>query len=1109
MTKILGLDLGTNSIGWAIVRKEESSILGMGVRIFKEGVENLGQGEKEISKNASRTGARGTRRQYFRRKIRKNHLIKLLKENQMYPRGEKELENWKRLNPYELRDWASNQKVGLLELGRIFFHMSQRRGFLSNSRSAIANEEGAIFDGGKGKIGINETRQNLQNNTLGEYLYSLLPKDGQPFKNGLQRVRSRYTTRQMYINEFEQIWKTQSGFHSILTDELKDKIGGRKKDGYKNDGVLFYQRPLRSQKHTVGKCSFESTKTKCPSHAIPFELFRAYQFINNIEYNGNKLSDDEREIVLNELMSKDKVGFNALRKKLKLTDADFKFNYQNEDKIVGCPTISKLSHKKCFGKKWFDFTDEEQDQIWHVFSFFDDKEKLKQYAKDKWGFDEEKAEHASKIFFKQGYANLSRKAINNILPFLKMGFQFDIATSLGGIKNAFGKEQWEKLEDSKKQFILDNVPEIVRSGISGGYIDDLKKMLKNEFHLNDKQLRKLYHHSASIQVSKVLSKLPTGADADREIGGLRNPIVIQALFELRKLVNALIDEYGTFDQINIELARDLKIPKMRRKQIRYDNQAREKYHDEIVEILKKHQVSINHTSILKYKLWEECQKTCPYSGQEISFVQLYNGEVEVEHIIPYSRSLDDSYLNKTLCFSEENGRKGKQTPNEYYSSLGNWETVKTRALKLFFDTKKFPNRYKKYKRFITSKLDENFISRQLNDTRYISKEAKNYLSKICENVRVAPGQMTAKLRYFWGLNNIIGEENDAKSREDHRHHAIDALVMACHTAHHLQEISKWNRYHRSYELKEFPDPWDGFRLHAIQQIQKTLISHKKNNKVLTSRMYKSKKDGKVFKNKGIAARGQMHKETVFGKRVSPETGKTAFHIRKSIDELKDQKHIAKIVDKNIRTLILNHLENNGINVSDKFSIPKGMFFEKDEATGKILPKLFLPNSNGDKVPILKVRMKEEIGNAVPLKDNINQWVNPRNNHHVLIYKNEEGKLKESVVRFWEAVERKRQSLPIFQLPPDGVEIIETLSENDMFLLGLQHDEIDFENLNLGLISKHLYRLQKISSSYYTFRHHLASTINYKEEEISIQSFKAWEENNPIKVKIFPSGKLKL
>ncbi|MBD3724376.1 MAG: hypothetical protein IE891_06235, partial [Flavobacteriaceae bacterium] len=421
MAKILGLDLGTNSIGWALIDDTNNKILGMGSRIFPMGVENLGDGDGEISKNASRTEARGVRRQFFRRKLRKKILLKALAENKMCPMVAVDFEEWKKtkefpseklanwfaLNPYELRQKALNEKVSLEEIGRIFYHLIQRRGFLSNSRKG-GSDDGTIFKGNskEGKIGITETQQNIQDKTLGSYLFEIYPKENQPFQNGLERIRNRYTTRQMYVNEFEIIWNKQSQFHTELTDELKTLFGGRKLDGYKEDGILFHQRPLRSQKHLVGNCSFEPNKTKCPISAIPFEQFRVWQWVNTVEYNGKKISQEEKEKIVDLLYANEKPDFKKIRKVIGKESAEFKFNYKDDDKIVGTHTISNLSNKKYFGKKWFEFTEKEQEDIWHVLYFFDSKSNLKEYAIKNWNFTEEQAESIAKFNVKDGYSSL-------------------------------------------------------------------------------------------------------------------------------------------------------------------------------------------------------------------------------------------------------------------------------------------------------------------------------------------------------------------------------------------------------------------------------------------------------------------------------------------------------------------------------------------------------------------------------------------------------------------------------------------------------------------------------------------------------------------------------
>ncbi|MCG8806114.1 hypothetical protein G1K75_10670 [Tenacibaculum finnmarkense] len=738
MSKILGLDLGTNSIGWALV--QNNIILGMGSRIFPEGVVNLGEGEgREASKNASRTEARGVRRQIFRRRLRKRYLLKELAKHNFCPISadlikdwngteifkNQELQDWFKLNPYELRAKAIHQEISLVEIGRIFYHIIQRRGFLSNSRSAGADvkETSTLFTGDAkiGKIGISSTLENIknignseENKTLGSYLNSIQPKENEPYSECLERIRNRYTTRQMYIDEFELIWEFQKIYHSELTENLKSLFGGRKKDGYKDDGVLFHQRSLRSQKHLVGYCSFEPKKTKCSISAIPFELFRIYQWVNTLSYdfNGEKqeITSEEKEKIIQLLLSKEKVAFKAIRKVIGKSESNYQFNYKDKDTIVGTHTISQLSNKKFFGKQWFHFSEEEQENIWHVLSFFDDSDKLKEYALKNWNFDDKKATEISKFNLKEGYSNLSRKAINTILPFLKQGFMFDISVGLAGVKNVLSKENnWAENE----QFILDNVPEIVRSNIKGGYIEPLKNMLKNEFNCTDKQLEKLYHHSSAIESEKILDKLPVNINADREIQKIKNPVVITALFEIRKLVNEIITTYGKPDEIKVELARDLKASKTNRQETRRRQQILERENDRVKVELEGLDQRTNHTNILKYKLWEECNKTCPFTGKVITLSKLFTGEVQIEHIFPWSRSLNDSFNNKTLCFADENRAKGNKTPYEFYTSQGSekWEAIKLQALSCFKTKAHYPNCYNKFKHFVKQKHDEDFISR--------------------------------------------------------------------------------------------------------------------------------------------------------------------------------------------------------------------------------------------------------------------------------------------------------------------------------------------------------------------------------------------------------------
>lgn len=1127
MKKRLGLDIGTNSIGWALV-EDEKRILGSGVRIFPEGVVNLGEGEKEISRNSERRQFRGLRKQNFRRKLRKKILLKELSKAGLCPISPNELQGffrankfpdspemreWFRLNPYLLRAKALKEQLQAEELGRLLYHMAQRRGFQSNSRSARDDkEESVLFTGNQeeGKTGINETQSLIGNSTLGSYLATIYPPDGESYSAGRPRIRNRYTTRAMYQMEFNAIWSAQSKLNPLLSEEMRIRFGGTRKQNDPQDGILFFQRPLRSQKYLIGKCTFEPKKPRCPVSAIPFQYFRLYQFLNTIECNGERLSREEVDTAVDYLTaSKTDKKIKDLRKLWKKKDEYYRFNYLEDDKVKNAQTLASLSGLSFNNRTWQELSQKEQEDIWHVLFSFEDKDSLEDYGRKKWKCSEKDLQAVLKIRLEEGYASLSRKAINNILPFLKDGHQYDIAVCLGGIRNAFGNT-WDSLSPENKDFIITNVPEIVRSGIKGGYLDELKAFLVREFGFTEKQLNKLYHHSESIRAGEWVEKLPYGPAADRIIQKLRNPVVSTALFELRKVVNALIEKFGKIDEISVELARDLRNPRQKRWQIRMEQNRLERYNEEVKKRLNEHGKVPSVENMLRYKLWEECQHTCPYTGREISITQLFSGEVQIEHIFPWSNSLDDSWLNLTLCFADENRLKGERTPYQHFirSGKATWEDVKKRVITQFYDTKEFPNRYRKFKRFTAEKFDEEgFIARQLNDTRYISKEATNYLSQVAEKVSVAPGNMTAILRGKWGLNTILSD-TDAKDRKDHRHHAIDALVMATYKLAHLQELQKWNKYNRAAELRNFPMPWDSFRQDAELSILSILVSHKADRKVLTQRKFRFKKGKNEFQNTGISARGQLHMDTVYGKRKAPGQSE-AYHVRKSLKGLSEAA-FPKIVDSRVRALVYDRLRQRGIPIDQKSGKPKPETKEQKEAFKAAFDiPVLLPNRNGDPVPVHKVRISENLGNAANQNAGINRYVNPRNNHHVLIYQNDKGIMDEEVVTFWEAVERRRQGAPLIKLPSNGKSVIMCLKSNDFYFIGLDTETFSSNKNNPAFLSRHLFRGQKFSSKYFEFRLHTEATILRDEMPFfrRIQSMKALQDARIIGCRINVVGEV--
>ncbi len=1152
--RILGLDLGTNSLGWAYIDTSNQKIIGTGARIFPEGVDR-DKLKREVSKNEKRRLKRQTRRQGFRRRMRREALAKALMKANMFPEVQNlrealqalhlnaKLKGFFQIDPYEKRlEAAKGNKLSLLEFGRVLYHLGQRRGAQENLRAG--EEDGAIFTGkiAEGKTGINETEEGIaEHGTLGAYLASLEPSKN--FEHA--RRRNRYTRRSMYQREFDHIWELQEKHHpETLTPELRKKIGDHKK------GILFYQRPLKSQKHTIGKCPFEPKKARVSCSSIDFEIFRAWQFINSIRFAEKALIPDQKDQVYQLFLSQTKkFKFKAIKKKLNLLDG--KFNYEDDHNIP--PMISNTNFRKLFGAKvWDEKSDEEKEFIWHIKWQASTKDWLAAYAKNNWGFNEKQIATLCKFRLSEEYAHLSKKAIRQINPWLEKGFEYHTAAVLGGIERAFGQEAWNELGETQQNQLIQNIFTIVRpANTELSQKDRLRNYLRDEYGLSRNQLNKLYHHS-DLRID--LEKKERLADPPN----LRNPIVNSVLWEVKRVVNSIYDKYGAPDQIRVELAREMKSSKKHREDTWLNNKEREKERNRYKEELLENNLKINPRNVQKMALWYECNKTCPYTGDSIGLSQLFrDGTFEIEHILPRSRSLNDGFNNKTLCHTRINAVKGNKTPFEFYGNdEKEWEKVKTRVKALL--------PYPKYKHFIRKQHDDldGFIDRQLNDTRYISRATKSYLESISLDVRVVTGGVTSVLRKMWGLNSILSpsktidgledgeyaicfnkemqiiectsiEPSTAnkeieklkkkgivvtgrsrkgkllydKSRLDHRHHAVDALVIASTKESYLQTLAKWSAQDRDiYALErhsKFPVPWESFLSEAKTRIDNTLVSHKRPSKNLSLSRKKVKRKGEWKQGKGWAARGPLHKETVYGRRKAPD-GSCYFHVRKPLESLDSSAQVNKIVDDRIRNLIKDFLKARGIDVSKKYTLKPNPFFEIAE-NGARKPLVFLPNKNGQPVPIKKVRIREKSSGAVKIREGFNQWVEPGNNHHVELYRNADGDIEEEVVTFWQAVERKRQGLAVYGVRSSKEwELYLTLQENDLFLLGLA-DGVDWRTLSKSELP--LYRVQKISSKYYCFRKVNASTIEFEEEQLRIQSFGALKNLNPISAKLNSLGEM--
>lgn len=497
MPKILGLDLGTNSLGWAVVEKqqgEDFNLLDKGVRIFQEGVK-IEKGI-ESSRAGERTAHRSARRIKYRRKLRKIKVLNTLINNDYCPElSKQELDNWRynkiypmnasfldwqktnendKVNPYLFRALSVEQKFDLSDklnryrLGRVFYHIAQRRGYMSNRLDKSKDSDGKV------NTEIEEISEAKGDKTLGQYFYDL-------YKKG-KKIRDHYTHREKhYLEEFDRICEFQE-LHEDFVKQLRNDI--------------FYQRPLKSQKGLVGNCPFEKNKHRCPSSHPQFEEYRMYSFINNIKIKSPEdemlrvLNETERDLIFPLFYRKSKEHFSFEDIAKKLTPKGFKyyyyrsrektayaylFNYDMRTSVSGCNTISHLIG--VFGDDWrsgiqnnytliknktgLKSVNELVNDIWHVLFVFDNADKLFEFAKTRLEFDDILSKKFSKISLKQDYASLSLKAINKILPYLKEGLIYSHAVFLAKLEDLIPNEIWAKEEN--RNLIRDEILCIIQT----------------------------------------------------------------------------------------------------------------------------------------------------------------------------------------------------------------------------------------------------------------------------------------------------------------------------------------------------------------------------------------------------------------------------------------------------------------------------------------------------------------------------------------------------------------------------------------------------------------------------------------------------------------------
>lgn len=1094
----------------------------------------------------------------------------------------------KTLERYRLRKIALETKIDLEDLTIV---LQEINGDISKSSGYL------------GKISDRSKNLFFKKITVGEYLFEQL------LSNPHNSLKNQVFYRQDYLDEFEQIWETQSRYHTILSDQLKEEI---------RDTVIFYQRRLKSQKSLISLCEFESWKVNIlnkdtgkfrykrvgrrviPKSSPLFQEFKIWQNLNNVKFSNHEekqeieFSDLDFEIriaVFNELNLRGNLNSKSVLKIIsahleigKLSSWKCNFNQIEGNKTNEAlfNVYQSIAENEGYGFNWeklaateikeelscvfkeigvnplilnFDPLDSHLDgqlhyQLWHLLYSAEDESTvnpedsleygnsnvaLKKVLHSKFGFPKPYLKLLSNVVFVNDYGNLSAKAIKNIYPFLKGGMEYSEACEKAG-----------------------------------------------------------YSHSGSFTRADLVQKKYKSKLEILPKNSLRNPVVEKILNQMINVINEIIDTYGKIDEIRIELARELKRSAKERQEMTKGIAEATRKNEDIRKLLVSQFGILNPSKndVIRYRLWEELSSRGykdVFTDQQIKHEDLFSNRIDIEHIIPKALLFDDSFSNKTLAFKSVNLKKADRTAMDFIHEdhFSDVEKYKERVESLFL-TGSISAAKRKKLLMNQANLPDGFIERDLRNSQYISKKAREILLEIVPQVLVTTGSITDKLREDWDLINIMKELSIDKydalglvtkkerrngnvvveiqnwsKRNDHRHHAMDALTVAFTTHKHVQYLNFLNarrdENHKKHNVilgieqqithkddrgkRRFTPPISNFRKQAKDSLESILVSFKNKNKVVTKNINRMKTGNGRTNKSQLTPRGMLHKETVYGKCKLPKTKATRISKKLTLEQ------IALIIDKEIKNAVTQHLANfqNAPEIAfDAKTLKKQPILYRDKpleevwcfeevyTTRKdIAPDLKIEKVIDPKVrSVLQERKKLFIGNAkeafsdlesnpiwlneskgicikrVKVKGvNIAQplhfahdhlgrirldqvenpipkdFVSTGNNHHVAIYRDNQGKLQEKVMSLFEAVERVNQGLPVIDKNYNeglGWRFEFSMKQNEMFVLPSDgFDPIEKDLMDPAIykdISNNLFRVQKIATKNYVFRHHLETTV---------------------------------
>ena len=1095
-------------------------------------------------------------------------------------------DNKGKLRKYHSLEWRDRALKECLQPDVLAYVIADLCGAINSSSDYVAK----ISDRSKELV--------MGNLTVGQYLYTHIQA------NPHFSIKNLVFYRNDYIDEFNRLWEVQSRFHKELTSELKEKV---------RDEIIFYQRRLKSQKHLISICELEGKKVRviidgkekeiirgprvAPKSSLVFQEFKIWQILNNVVVTDKETGEQrflelsEMNKLAEELKTRDKMTSGDALKVLFKTSRGRDLNYKSlEGNATYSTFINKFTEianivagteydvkkqtaedtidavRRVFDAEKYntavlgfdtslhkeEFEQQPLFKLWHLlYSYEGDdsrtgNESLVEKIEEICGMPQEFAQMVSTITFKDDYASLSHKAMSRILPYLKQGHTYSDACELAGYRHSARSLTKEEIESKE-------------------LVDRIEVLPKNSLH---------------------------------------NPVVEKILNQMINVVNSLTDEFGKPDEVHIEFARELKKNQKQRQEMTADIAAREKDNARIEQLLHGDPFNIQYvrkSDILRYRLYEELKENgykTLYSNQYIPQEKLFSNNIDIEHIIPQSVLFDDSYSNKTLEYKDVNIEKGNKTAWDYVASktdTAGLEQYKGRVESLLYSgaikAAKCRNLLKK-----ASDLPQDFLNRDLVNSQYIAREAKEILESFVRVVMTTTGAVTAKLREDWQLVDVMKELNmknyseagmthfeqhgehrqvekidEWTKRQDHRHHAMDALTIAFTKPSHIQYLNYTGvkddpsspvfgiRQKETVKVKEGkrifvpPMPLDELRKAFKRELESTLVSIKAKNKVVTRNINRTKKKNGYNSKVTMTPRGQLHKDTIYGARKVYETFvvpvgakmtaeiieqvasqrervaltvrlseyggdpkkaftgsnspskkpiwldpahseqigdkvkcvrlKTVYSVRKKIDATLS---VDKVLDERVKKLLKARLEEYEGNAAKAFSNldENPIWLNKEK---RIAVKKVTIAENFDLEAIREKR--DNTGKTIHDKNGTPvaaDYVNLRNNHHVAIFRDPEGNYREHVVSFFEALERVNQGLPPVDKTfrkEEGWEFIFSMKRNEMFVFpnadtGFDPHEIDLmDAANYSVISPNLFRVQKISSGDYNFRHHIDTTID--------------------------------